>query len=751
MSIGSRSVPVKVGIVVGAAVVALLLGLGIVEFLGAQGAPQEEDDALVRALEGTETPPRRSPENPLVEVPAVQETAAEPPPRRVEVDLQPPGTSESGTGTAQQTEPAVLDEREGPRPRGTPPSEQPGGSVLTRATPRSTRILADRTGGMAEVDGTKGVEIGSQARQLARSSELAGGFAHGYELDAPRHRVDLEDFLIDRFEVTNQQWFVFLQDDALLAGDREIEPRAGETLHGIAQRVVTRDIPENIDWDQVAFQLYMANRDVLHARWGVGTPVAATEEQERATFESLTRNGVDSRLRLVFYDRPPPPHWRGMRPPLRETDHPVHGISFYEACAFAAWAGKYVPTEFEWEYVAAGKRGRRFPWLDGAATHSLHVNQFREDRPEDDPITVAYNSHPQAQTQLGVFNLLGNVSEWTSSPLLPYPEAPAALVAELTGGSRALVVRGGSALDRDTWLLRNQARGWTRRTDDPAADAPRPNVRRPFTGLRLAANREESDERITERGHSRVRLLAGLVDAHGAIQPGLVDTTVPAGFARRGWVAAGQPIEAGVFVASRGWSMAAAPLTVAALYDEAQGLWSGALEHTIHDRHSLIEASRVRPVLLGALSTDLPLRGFGLPAAGAEARVVRATIPPGEYVIGIISGYVALIESRRAEEGPPLMRAFVLNDQPLAESQLAVRDVSARRRRDGRKTAGRWERLPLPRCEMGFRRSDLPRDLELRVPLGGAEGSKAYVLLRVGLDIEIDSDRFRDYQADRLR
>ena len=102
-----------------------------------------------------------------------------------------------------------------------------------------------------------------------------------------------------------------------------------------------------------------------------------------------------------------------------EAHHPVLHVSWYEAEAWCAWAGRRLPTEAEWEMAAAseaaGGRKRRFPWgedapeparanLEGVACGLLDVAAL-----------------PDGDSAWGCRQMLGNVWEWTASDLRPYP------------------------------------------------------------------------------------------------------------------------------------------------------------------------------------------------------------------------------------------------------------------------------------------------------------------------------------------
>ena len=84
-------------------------------------------------------------------------------------------------------------------------------------------------------------------------------------------------------------------------------------------------------------------------------------------------------------------------------DHPVTFVSWHGAMAYAAWAGKRLPTEAEWEKAArGGLAGRKYPWGDTIDSSKANYNPIRD--------TTAVGSYPA--NGYGLYDMAGNVQEW---------------------------------------------------------------------------------------------------------------------------------------------------------------------------------------------------------------------------------------------------------------------------------------------------------------------------------------------------
>ncbi|MFJ7214104.1 ergothioneine biosynthesis protein EgtB [Amycolatopsis sp. NPDC098790] len=142
------------------------------------------------------------------------------------------------------------------------------------------------------------------------------------------------------------------------------------------------------------------------------------------------------------------------------ADEPVVHVSYHEAEAYAAWAGRRLPTEAEWEKAArfdpATGRSRRFPWGDDEPT-AEHANLGqRHLRP------APAGAYPAGASPTGVHQLIGDVWEWTSTDLHGYPgfaPFPYREYSEVFFGPEYKVLRGGS-FGTDSAAIRGTFRNW---------------------------------------------------------------------------------------------------------------------------------------------------------------------------------------------------------------------------------------------------------------------------------------------------
>jgi formylglycine-generating enzyme required for sulfatase activity len=103
--------------------------------------------------------------------------------------------------------------------------------------------------------------------------------------------------------------------------------------------------------------------------------------------------------------------------PFNNDDHPVVGITCYAAKAYCFWLSLMesqgqntnlyrLPTEIEWEYAAAGKEGRAYPWGNSEPSPKL-ANYDNHER-----ATTPVGSYPEGSTPEGLYDMAGNVAEW---------------------------------------------------------------------------------------------------------------------------------------------------------------------------------------------------------------------------------------------------------------------------------------------------------------------------------------------------
>jgi len=118
--------------------------------------------------------------------------------------------------------------------------------------------------------------------------------------------------------------------------------------------------------------------------------------------------------------------WRDGQPRPGWERKPVTWVSLEDARAYAAWAGKRLPHEWEWQYCAQGTDGRLYPW--GNKWDAAAVPDPDKGRDLTGPSDV--DAHPSGASPFGVMDLTGNVWQWTDEFVDTH--------------TRAAVLRGGS-------------------------------------------------------------------------------------------------------------------------------------------------------------------------------------------------------------------------------------------------------------------------------------------------------------------
>jgi formylglycine-generating enzyme required for sulfatase activity len=266
------------------------------------------------------------------------------------------------------------------------------------------------------------------------------GSEYGESDEAPIHRVQVKAFYIDKYEVTNKQYRAFLA--AIKEG-------------GGGNRVLHEDCPKDKD--------------------------------HRPSPPKI--NDITFRF--------PKDYWSN----TKYDNYPVVGIDWYDAYTFAAWAGRRLASEAEWEYAARSVENREFPWgSERPLKPKARANYYTPIPPGKDsrrlrkrrdkfgttavfdhadgfPFVAPVGSFPNGSARCGAMDMAGNVWEWTGSSYAPYGKKAPKLTQVLR------VLRGGAWDSPSSFLFRGSNRV-----------SCKPHVRRCSIGFRTARSLKEGEK-----------------------------------------------------------------------------------------------------------------------------------------------------------------------------------------------------------------------------------------------------------------
>lgn len=267
--------------------------------------------------------------------------------------------------------------------------------------------------------------------------------------ELPKHPVQISSFWMDKHEVTNRQFAEFVNATGYVT---------------VAERA--------IDWEELKKQL------------PPGTPKPPDENLAPGAMVFHYADPELSKQNLAnWWEFVTGTNWRHPRGPGSsiegKEDHPVVQISWYDAMAYAKWAGKRLPTEAEWEYASRGGKGNvMYPWGNEKIVESKPMaNTLQGDFPYRNDVEDGYEfCAPVGQFDsngYGLYDMAGNVWEWTLdwydaayyvqfNPEVPAenpmgPEKPREVGQPY---ARNKTIRGGSFLCNDSWCsgFRNSRR-----------------------------------------------------------------------------------------------------------------------------------------------------------------------------------------------------------------------------------------------------------------------------------------------------
>ena len=200
----------------------------------------------------------------------------------------------------------------------------------------------------------------------------------------PQHVVYLDDFYIDKYEVTNAQFKEFVEATGYVT---DVERKGiGEVWNPISiyHHIIYYSYFKGVNWR-------------CPDAWKEGDSHPNAWKDDIVDLQGV-------RPYTIHLSCPD------------SLNYPVVQVSWNDAQAYATWIGKRLPTEAEWEKAARGTGGRRWPWGNifnlSIESVTVHANIASDS-------LVPVDSFPTGVSPYGVYNMAGNVREWVADWYAP--------------------------------------------------------------------------------------------------------------------------------------------------------------------------------------------------------------------------------------------------------------------------------------------------------------------------------------------
>ena len=256
----------------------------------------------------------------------------------------------------------------------------------------------------------------------------------------PQAQVEVSSFWMDETEVTNKQFSAFINATGYITTAEKSIP-----LEEIMAQLPPGTPPPDSEQLAPASLVFVSPPERPGGQYGVQD---WWEIRKGASWRHPEGAGSDLKGR---------------------EDHPVVHISWYDAMAYAKWAGKRLPTEAEWEYAAiGGKQGSIFPWGSHYDETQPKANFWQGNFPVVNEVTDGFDRLAPVQSfapnGYGLYDMAGNVWEWCSdwyhaayyqclneTANTKDPQGPAVSYDPYMPAGSQKIVRGGSFLCNDSY------------------------------------------------------------------------------------------------------------------------------------------------------------------------------------------------------------------------------------------------------------------------------------------------------------